>query len=160
MIRLQVHSIHAKGDPSYAWTPGQVYAPVKRYSANLHAYIEALQLAGKRAMHYEQRLMDGPVAIDITIAVRRPQSHYRADGKVKECQVCALPTQWPSTHLAARAVIEALEKVIYEDAVQVAKVDVCKVWRESAGTTVLIKEVNPREVDPELSDYPEQLELL
>jgi Holliday junction resolvase RusA-like endonuclease len=71
----------------------------------------------------------------------RPKSHYGKKGLNKKGRETPFPTMQPDCLKIARAIEDALTKVIYRDDAQIVQEYIRKVWGDTECTFVAIREV-------------------
>lgn len=77
------------------------------------------------------------VAIDVTIQIPRPRSHFRKSGTLSPAAP-AWPTTRPDLGKYLRAIEDALTGIIYRDDSQIISLTAHKIYNESPGVSVKI----------------------
>jgi Holliday junction resolvase RusA-like endonuclease len=82
-------------------------------------------MAGRR----RATLGDGPLWLDVTIVLRRPQSHYKTDGSLSLAgQRSERPTKKPDADNAIKLVADALQGFAFRDDAQLVTLHCEKRW--------------------------------
>ena len=78
-------------------------------------------------------LLDAPLAVTMVIVRRRPATHIRANGTVKDWAAPLLPVQRPDTVKIVRAAADALTGVLWDDDSQIVRHQLHKAFGDQAG---------------------------
>lgn len=87
------------------------------------------------------RLLDGPILLLLTFSIARPKGHYRSGKNSSNLRPSAPAkhTQKPDVVKMARAIEDALTKVIWRDDSQVWEEILKKEWGTQSGATIIIQ---------------------
>lgn len=163
-------TISVPGDPypmtkpkaNLVWRPGQETRPFVEWTwpEGFRIWRETARKAAKKAMRHRTHLFGGYVSIGFVFAFTRPQSHYGADGIVKEGYIETVPAQWPMAHELLRGALDAIVGVALKDLTEFIAIDhLRKEWAPAGFTEITLREVRARDVVPELATLPEQLDM-
>jgi Holliday junction resolvase RusA-like endonuclease len=85
-----------------------------------------------------------PIQLEITFAFQHPLSHYRGlSYQLKPEHQSALQTHVPDIDKLARAVLDALTGIVYEDDAQVASLVATKIYDSLDSTVICIRDLTP-----------------
>jgi Holliday junction resolvase RusA-like endonuclease len=96
------------------------------------------QIAGEA---YDGPLLDGPLAVRLSFFRPRPQGHYGSGRNVKEVRPSA-PSHWttrPDVLKLARAVEDALTKVVWTDDARIVDEHLLKDWGVPARVEIEVR---------------------
>lgn len=79
-------------------------------------------------------LMREPVAVSLTFTFVRPMSHLSRDGSVLSRRADDMPH--PDIDKLARAVLDAMTGIVYDDDKRVTRLTSEKTWGERSGVTI------------------------
>jgi len=165
MIKLVI-----KGDPypmtkpkaKLVWRPGQEQRPFVSWEwpAAYLEWKEAVRAEAKKVMQHRPRLLSGTLSLEAIFTWKRPKDHYTAHGVIKEHHLFTSPCQWPLNHELLRGAIDSVLNVVIADVKDLAGgIKSTKVWGPTGGAEIVIRNVDPRDIDPKLQALPKQGEL-
>lgn len=101
----------------------------------------------------------GPVGVNLVFVVRRPRGHYGTKGAVQPRFATPYPTVAPDLDKLVRAVLDGMTGIAYRDDAQVAELVAVKMYGESSGLFVVVRELvsgdaSGSEWEPDHSDVP------
>lgn len=120
---------------------------------------QAAQSAAKTAMRHRMELFEGFIAIEAVFSWTRPQGHYNSAGAIKEHFLHTSPVQWPLLHELLRGAVDSMHGVAIRNLTDIVHFQVSKVWAAVGSAEITIRQINPKEIDPQLADVPQQGEL-
>lgn len=142
------HWFWVDGDPI---PQGSKRAPVagvvRESSKGLHAWRRKVALIA-RSNRWLGSPHDGPVAVGIVFARRRPRSHYHASGSLRSTAP-RLPTSKPDVDKLERAILDALTGVCWVDDSRVVLVHKMKIYGDAPGAWILVHPITA--IDPEIA---------
>lgn len=125
---------------------GSLVAHVKDNKASIH-YAQGSGLAVWRNMVTEaaraawgaDNVYGGPMSVELTFRMKRPQSHYRnLQGAVKASKANARPDVMPDLDKLVRAILDSLTGIVWGDDGQVVDIVARKVYADTPGVDVAI----------------------
>ena len=145
----RVVRFHVEGKPI---PQGSIVAD--KQGGKIHYYNRSEVMAFRKRIRAEALAIWGaepsplPISLTVIFAMRRPLSHYRSlswqvKDRYAEQQYQAFV---PDIDKLARAVLDALTGVAYQDDAQVARLDLAKMYSNAWGTTVHIAELAERTI--------------
>lgn len=87
---------------------------------------------------YSGSPFDCPLELRLTFLVPRPGYHFRKNGTLKPGYVNVKPTKKPDLLKLARAVEDAMSKVIYRDDALIVEESLAKIYAERPGVIVTL----------------------
>jgi crossover junction endodeoxyribonuclease RusA len=97
-------------------------------AAKLNAWRDMVAQSAREAMPADWPLTDGPVAVALTFALRRPKGHYARSGAILPWAP-TVHAKRPDIDKLARAVLDALTvAAVWQDDSRVADLMVRKTW--------------------------------
>lgn len=115
---------------------------VEQNRARLRPWRAQVSEAAERAMNGSAPLL-GPLQLDLQLFLRRPKTHYRADGDLKASAPEYVTTR-PDADKVVRAVADAMSAIVYRDDSQLAELYVVKLYDERPRIVVEVKPVSAR----------------
>jgi Holliday junction resolvase RusA-like endonuclease len=123
MIDLTVYGTpRGKGRPRFVKQTGRAFTDKQTVLAE-NEWMAAWTRAG------EIRLDDGPLQVDLTAVLERPQSHYKTNGELSAAgERSPWPTRKPDWDNLGKLVADALNGKAYRDDSQIVHVVLWKRW--------------------------------
>lgn len=158
IINLKVKD-HLPGPHSVTCECGNNFAAFRKKddeNSNYTAFRNSIQMLARSFMRKSGiiRPLAGALCIDIIIGVKRPQYHFNDDGIIEDYKY-RTPMKLPAYYRIMESVTKALHGVTFTDMKQIDKASFSRVYRETDCVEIIIKEVNPSDIDPDIK----QLEL-
>lgn len=119
------------------------------YDANrgLKPWREAVAMSARAAGWDGETLLDGPIAVSIAFAYRRPDSHFAKAGGLRASAPWAPHQSGEDVDKLTRSVLDALTGVVWSNDRRVVKVSACRLWGTVEGALI--------QVEPFVVPYPE-----
>jgi|LakMenEpi03Aug12_release.lakeMendotaPanAssembly.Ray.scaffolds.fasta_scaffold25435_11 Holliday junction resolvase RusA-like endonuclease len=124
-----------KGRPRHSAKTGAVYTPSKT-----KRYEKVVADLAKLAMG-EQLPIEGPVMLQLTALFPIPQSWSKRK-KVQAAKGELFPTVKPDFDNVAKAISDAMNKIVFNDDSQVVYSVISKVYAERPGVKVIVSKIN------------------
>lgn len=131
-----------KARPRFDTRSGRTYTPTPTLRAEQRIQNEWIAA--------ERPVLDGPLAMTVTIVLVRPQAHWKRDGSLSAAgQRAPWPLRTPDVDNALKLVADALNGLAYRDDALIVQASITRRWAnagEREFTQIRIVEVVDRQV--------------
>ena len=134
----------------------KTFASQRYESEPLRHWHNAVRDAANDVMFREPRLMKGFVGICTVFHIQRPEAHYNSYGDVNSDHAIDLPGgKYTTTNRLHRAVIEALEGIVYFERTQIVQEACLKRYGDKGHAEIKIWNIAPHKIygSPEQLDF-------
>jgi len=143
-VRMNI-SCFVEGQPQPA---GSKQAFPDRSGRRKHVVVDACKgsrwwkhvVAATVILHHGRPLLDGPLELRLVFGMRRPKSHFRSNGELRD-NAPRSPICRPDVLKLSRAVEDALTGVLWHDDSQIVIEHLEKMYDDPPGVVIEVKQV-------------------